>query len=172
MRDRTYLPLLLDITDKKILILGAGKAASEKLRTLSQLGKKITVIAPEIRPEFQDKEWIQIECRKYRQGDLKGYQIVYAGVNDPTVEESIHQEAKQEGVLLNIIDHVERSDFISPSALIKKYFAIFISTFGKGPGMTKRIRQLLETSLDLDAIDREAEEYIVQRERAKQEKSK
>lgn len=160
---KQYLPLMLDVTDRNILLIGAGRACAEKLRTLAQLGKTIRVIAPEIEPEFLNKEWIQIERRTFRTGDLRGFDIVYAGINDPVEEQKILAEARTLNLLINFVDEPALSDFISVSALIRKWFTIFISTYGKGPGMTKRIRQMLEEKLDLDALDREAGEYIRKR---------
>ena len=164
-RGHLYLPLLLDVTNREILLLGAGRACAEKLRTLSQLEKTITVIAEEFSEPFRDREWIHCIQRRYRPGDLKGYGLVYCGINDPEKEAEIRREATELGIPINFVDQVESSDFISPSALIKKNFALFVSTFGRGPGMTKRIRKLLEKTLDLEALDREAGEYIAERDR-------
>lgn len=166
-RHRQYLPVLLDVTRKNILMIGAGSACAAKLKSLSELQKEICVISPDFHRDFLNKKWIQKIDRKYRPGDLKGYQIIYCGVNDPKIQTQIMEEAKAEHALVNFVDHVEESDFISPSSLIKKNFAIFISTFGRGPGITKKIRQKIEEKIDLDALDREAEEYIQNRTQKK-----
>lgn len=169
MNERTYLPVLLDITDKNILVIGAGRAGSEKLRSLGQTGKTITVISPEFRDEFLDRDWIKTVKRPYQSGDLDGFDIVYVAVNDETVSKQIQDEAKDKRLLLNFVDRPSISHFISPSVLIRKFFSIFVSTYGRGPGMTKRIRQTLEEKLDLDDLDRQAEEYILERERNRQQ---
>ena len=161
--NKRYLPVMLDITDKKILIIGAGRACLEKLRSLSQTGVRADVISLKFEPEFLEKSWLNLIQKKYTSGDLKGYDIVYSGVNDPEVEREIREEAKTENILINFVDNVEFSDFISPSLIQKKFFSIFISTFGKGPGMTKKIRKTIEASIDLDHLNKEAEEYIKNR---------
>ncbi len=167
-KDRIYLPILFDITEKRILFIGAGSGCAQKLRSLSQLGITITVISSQFRPEFTDKDWIKTIQRPYKPGDMEGFDLVYSGVNNSNVESEISKEARERGIPVNFVDHVERSDFISPSALVRKYFSIFISTYGRGPGMTKRIRKLIEERLDLDALDLEAREYIHNRETRKQ----
>ena len=162
--DHLYLPILLDVTNRDILLIGAGKACAEKLRTLSQLGKTITVIAQEFSEPFRNQDWIRCIQKPYEPGDMDGFGLVYCGINNPGEEEAIRSEAWERKILVNFVDQVDRSDFISPSALIRKHFALFVSTFGRGPGMTKRIRKLLESTLDLEALDREAGEYIARRD--------
>lgn len=162
---------MLDVSDKNILLIGGGAACAEKLRSLGQLGKEITVIAPEFIDAFNNKPWIHFIKRKYRRGDLENCHIVYVGINDPDEEMKILEEAKERGILINFVDQVQYSDFISPSVLIKKFFSIFISTNGRGPGAAKFIRKEIEEKLDLEELDKHTEEYIQNRNSAAAEKS-
>jgi len=41
-----FLPVSLNITDKKILIIGGGKVASHKLAGIKSFSENITVLAP------------------------------------------------------------------------------------------------------------------------------
>ncbi len=144
---------MLDVTNKKILLLGGGKASAEKLRTLSQLQKRITAISPDFIDEFHSLDWIDFIYRKYEYGDLKNFDIVYCGVNDQSVEAEILKEARERNILINFIDKVEDSDFISASTLIQENFSIFISTYGRAPGGAKMIRQELEAKIDLPGLN-------------------
>ncbi len=158
---------MLDVTNKKILLLGGGKASAEKLRTLSQLGTRITAISPEFIEEFHSLGWIDFIYRKYEYGDLKEFDVVYSGVNDRDVEREILKEARERNVLINFIDKVEDSDFISASTLIQENFSIFISTYGRAPGGAKMIRQEIEVKLDLPDLDNRVGEMAKQREARK-----
>ncbi|MDX1957762.1 MAG: NAD(P)-dependent oxidoreductase [Leptospiraceae bacterium] len=167
--NRVYLPLVLDVTNKEILLLGGGLAASEKLRTLSQLNKKIKAISRSFREEFYGLEWLTLIQREYREGDLPVNGIVYCGMNNPSEHDKVLNEAKQKNSLVNFIDKPDNSDFISASSLLKKNFGIFVTTYGRGPGVTKKIRQEIETALDLDSLDSFAEKFIEERMRKKNE---
>ena len=160
---KIYLPIMLDVSEKNILLIGGGVACAEKLRSLGQLNKEITAIAPEFCENFSGKSWIKMIKRKYRPGDLKGFHIVYVGINNKDEEMIILKEARREGLLINFVDQVKFSDFISPSVLLKKFFSIFISTNGKGPGASKFIRREIEEKIDLDDLDRRTGEYIKNR---------
>jgi precorrin-2 dehydrogenase/sirohydrochlorin ferrochelatase len=162
-----YLPVLLDITDKKILLIGAGNACREKLNSLSQLKTDITVISPVFHDDFKNKAWIHTIQREYRKNDLKGFDIVYIGINNPETEKEIYEESRNLNVLVNFVDKVEYSDFISPSLIKRENFSIFISTYGKGPGAAKKIRQTIENQIDLDQIDMETDKYIKERNKKK-----
>jgi precorrin-2 dehydrogenase/sirohydrochlorin ferrochelatase len=163
---KKYLPIMIDISKKNILLIGGGKAASEKLRTLSQLNKRITAISPNFIEDFDNIDWIDFIYRKYQKGDLDNFDIVYVGINDDEVEEEIYKEAKQKNILINFIDKVENSDFISVAGFIQENYSIFISTYGKGPGAAKKIRQEIESKLDLTKIDIEVGEYIKNRRKS------
>jgi precorrin-2 dehydrogenase / sirohydrochlorin ferrochelatase len=168
---KQYIPLMIEISKKNILLIGGGKAAAEKLRTLSQLQKKITAISPEFVEEFHGLKWIDFQYRKYKFGDLDNFDLVYVGINDPKIEKEILVEAREKRILINFIDKVEDSDFISVAGFIKKNFSIFISTYGKGPGASKKIRQEIEAKLNLEQIDIEVGEYIKQREEKKRKEN-
>ena len=42
-----YFPLFIDLEGKKIAVVGAGKIASRRIRTLLEFGAELTVLAPE-----------------------------------------------------------------------------------------------------------------------------
>jgi len=160
-----YLPVLLNVTEKKILMIGAGNACREKLQSLRQIKKEITVIAPQIHEDFLNKSWVKIVQKNYEKSDLTGFDIAYVGVNDPELESRILIDAHHAGILLNFVDKKEFSDFISPSVLQKNHYSIFISTFGKGPGAARHIRQTIEKNIDLEELDHFTGNYIKNRNR-------
>jgi siroheme synthase-like protein len=166
-KEEKYLPMLLNITNKKIVMIGAGKACREKLWSLGQIKVDVTVIAPEIHEDFYNKPWIHLIQRKYQKGDLEGYSIVYVGINNPELESAIRQDAHTSNALVNFVDKREFSDFISPSVVQRKYFSIFVSTFGRGPGAAKKIRKEIEQNLDLDRLDQQTKEFILNRKSQK-----
>jgi siroheme synthase-like protein len=167
MKEKIYLPVMLDVTNTEILVLGGGKASAEKLRTLSQLNKKIKVISKEFISDFYEKDWLELVQREYQYGDLNGFKIVYCGINDPVIEKVVLQESIERNILINFIDKVEDSQFISVAGFIKKSFSIFISTYGKSPKGAKRIRQEIENKINLEELDTEITEYIKEREKRK-----
>lgn len=167
--DENFLPVMLNIGSKKILMIGAGLACREKLNSLRQAHAELTVISPSVHEDFLDQPWINLIKRKFKEGDCQGFFLVYAGVNDRAVEEEILADARRAGAMVNLVSRTGFSDFISPSVIARKNFSVFVSTYGKGPGATKRIRQIIEEKIDLDGLDKETGEYIEKRQKAKKQ---
>lgn len=168
----SYLPLMLDVSNRRILLLGGGRASAEKLRTLETLGVSVTAISRKFSDEFYGRQWLKLEEREYRRGDLQGFDIVYAGIGGSPALESVIEEASEiPGLLLNVIDSAENSDFISVSGILRENFAVFVSTMGRAPGFARSIREKIESALNLSRLDDEARAYIQEREDRKKNQS-
>ena len=48
-----YFPFFIDMTGKKVLVAGAGSIALRRVSALLRFGAVITVVAPQMREEFQ-----------------------------------------------------------------------------------------------------------------------
>lgn len=49
-----YFPMFVDISTKRILVIGGGKIAARRVRTLLKFAEHIEVTAPEICDEMKD----------------------------------------------------------------------------------------------------------------------
>ena len=49
---RPYFPMFVDISHKKVVVVGAGTIAKRRIRTLVDFTENLTVIAPEVNPEL------------------------------------------------------------------------------------------------------------------------
>ena len=49
---RPYFPMFVDISHKKVVVVGAGTIAKRRIRTLVDFTECLTVIAPEVNPEL------------------------------------------------------------------------------------------------------------------------
>ena len=50
--DTPYFPLFFDLTDRRVLFIGAGSIAQRRIETLLPFSARITVIAPELTPRL------------------------------------------------------------------------------------------------------------------------
>jgi Siroheme synthase (precorrin-2 oxidase/ferrochelatase domain) len=67
--DLQFLPVSLNVTDKKILIIGGGKVATHKGTGIARFVSNVTVIAPEFSPEIKKLPFTFIE-KKYESSDF------------------------------------------------------------------------------------------------------
>jgi len=143
----SYFPAFLKLDDKKILIVGAGYIAYEKLEHLLDFTKDIEIIAKEISDEMLGriiKEGLNYRKRAYRLGDIKEFAVVIVAVDDIPLQDKIFKESKKYNCLCNAVDSVEYCDFIFPSYVKKDDLTIAISTSGASPAMAKRLRMYLQ----------------------------
>lgn len=143
----SYFPAFLKLDNKKILIVGGGNIAYEKLDHLLDFTKDIKVIALTLSQEMSDaieKENLECEIRAYKEGDIKDYAVVIVAVDDIPLQAEIFQESKQYNCLCNSVDSVDYCDFIFPSYVKKDDLTIAISTSGSSPAMAKHLRRYLQ----------------------------
>jgi siroheme synthase-like protein len=144
-------PIFLKLKEKKVLIVGGGMIALQKLVSLLNTEAYITVIAPTIidevracRGEFPDIRSIKFIERDYQFGDEKDFCLVIAATNIPELNNSIANRCRDQGILVNSVDQAEYCDFYVPSIIDAGDIKIAISTNGKAPSVAQKIRKDLE----------------------------
>jgi len=143
----SYFPAFFKLDNKKILIVGGGYIAYEKLDHLLDFTHDISVISPELSEEILnriEKENLNFEKRKYEVGDIKEFAIVIVAVDDISLQAEIFKESKQYNCLCNSVDSVDYCDFIFPSYIKKDDLTIAISTSGASPAMAKHLKLYLK----------------------------
>ncbi len=138
-----YFPAFIKLDNEKILIVGGGYIAHEKLSHLLDFTQDIVIIAKEfsddILKKIEEKE-LFYEKRAYKKGDIEGFKIVIVAVDDISLQKEIFKESKKYNCLCNAVDSVDYCDFIFPSYVKKDDLTIAISTSGASPALAKHLR--------------------------------
>ena len=79
--------------------------------------------------------------------DLTGAQLVYAAQEDDAADHAVAQLAREHGVLVNIVDNLRHSDFITPAIVDRSPVTIAIGTEGAAPILARQIKAHLEEFL-------------------------
>ena len=140
-----YYPAFIDLKDKLSVVIGGGRVAERKVRSLLQAGAQVRVISPEITEglaKLRKRGLLKHVKRTYRKGDLKNAFIVIAGTSSSTVNKKIAEDAEH---LVNVIDAPPEGNFIVPSLIRKGALTIAISTEGTSPAVSRKIRKEIET---------------------------
>ncbi len=144
---KKYYPIMLDIAGRPCTIIGGGKVAERKLLSVLAYGATVKVISPEVTEKIKALAAageISYINRSYEAGDLTGSYMVFVATNDMAVSRVCHQEARDGGILINIVDVPALCAFIVPAVVRRGDLTISVSTNGKSPMLTKRLRQQLE----------------------------
>ena len=112
--EKRFLPISIDISDRKILIIGGGQSALKKIRILHRFGALLEVVAENIIDEIYSTGVICFR-KKYEKSDLKGYLMLYSCTNNEILDRQIAQDGREAGVLVNIHDNPALCQFVSPA---------------------------------------------------------
>ncbi|HUI07961.1 MAG TPA: bifunctional precorrin-2 dehydrogenase/sirohydrochlorin ferrochelatase [Verrucomicrobiae bacterium] len=143
-------PLFLDLTGQPVVVVGAGRVATRKIRSLLAAGARVTVASPTATPAIRQLarrnriRWLQ---RRYRRGDLRGARLVVAATNNPETNGRVCAEANRRRLLVNCVAPPAAGNFIVPSVVRRGGVLLAISTGGASPGFAKRLRSDLERFL-------------------------
>jgi len=137
----------LKLADRPCLVVGGGEVAARKIKTLLAAGAQVTVVAHEVTDtirELADKGLLRIHKRTVTGNDIPGSFLVIAATDDKDINSEIAKLADKERVLVNVVDSPEESDFYVPSSFHRGDLTLSVSTNGKVPALSKKIREQLE----------------------------
>ncbi len=166
-----YYPIFLDLRGRPCLVVGGGESATRKVDGLLGANADVTVISPEITDAIarhaRTKKLRHLK-RRYQEGYLKGYFLVYAATGGADVDLLMAVEANMEGVLLNVGDRPVLCSFITPAIVRRGDLAIAISTAGKCPRFALRVKQKIEALINPEygtALVTGAQRQVLMRDR-------
>jgi precorrin-2 dehydrogenase/sirohydrochlorin ferrochelatase len=142
-----YYPIYLDITDKRCIVIGGGDVAERKVERLLEFGARVAVVGKTLTHTL---ETMKREGRidhidaDYDKTCIDGAFLVIGATDNDDVNKNISRDAKDKGILVNIVDDPDNCDFILPSIFTRGDLLISISTGGKSPALAKKIRQEME----------------------------
>lgn len=146
-----YVPIMLNVSDRNVVVIGGGEAAFKKVRNLSEHCSKITVIASELNDKFRSVKADQVEKKIERMDQVEQYldsnSIVIIATDDPKLNSELEGLCKRKGLLFNRVDDNE-SPFIFPASFESNGAIISVSTSGKSPSFTRFLRDRLRENAD------------------------
>lgn len=146
-----YFPLFVELKDRPCLIVGGGKVALRKAKSLLEFEAKVKVAAPNLEEEFRllhKEHKIELYERNFEKKDLDGCYLVVAATDQAVINQEVARLCRERGIMVNVADNRERSSFLFPGCIKRSSVVIGITTSGESPALTKRIRQEIETLID------------------------
>lgn len=137
-----YFPMFIPLEQEKIVVVGAGKIAERRIRTLLPFGADIIVIAPEVSDEiftwYQQKKlyWI---ARAYQKDDVKEARMVIAATNQRIVNHQVFEACEMWKIPVSVADCKEESSFYFPAVIQQGTSVIGVTASGTDHKLAKRI---------------------------------
>lgn len=152
MKNETgYFPLFMDISDKKIVVIGGGNIAARRVKVLSQFCRNLTVVAPRIHPDLltlEEKGQIRVIRREYEREDIYDAWMVLATTDQHKLNEEIYSVAKCLGALVNVASNREKCDFHFPGIVKKDHFVVGINASGMDHKGAARLKKRIEEAVE------------------------
>lgn len=130
---KPYFPMFVDISEKRVVVFGAGTIAKRRIRTLIEFTNHLTVIAPEVNQELlslQAEGRISIQKKKYQREDIYDADLVIAATNDHLINEDIYSVCKCMGITVNVCSDKNKCDFYFPGIVKKDNLVVGITASG------------------------------------------
>jgi len=129
------------------VVIGGGAIAERKVRGLLQAEACVAVVSPELTPELREmvkNGHVDHIAGGYESGQLECAAVVIAATDDQTVNRRVFEEAQARGILVNVVDDPELCTFFAPAVVRRGDLTISVSTDGKSPSLSRRIRERIE----------------------------
>ena len=152
-----FYPAHLDLQNRKCLVFGGGIVADRKVFSLLRCGGLVTLISPEATKALKQLAQagrIQWHKRQFQWGDSEGKFLVCAATDCPEINTQVFEDAHEvHGInLVNIVDVIPECTFAAASVVTHGDLTISISTSGKSPAISRRVREYLEAKFGTESL--------------------
>jgi siroheme synthase-like protein len=138
-----YYPILVDLRDRPVLVVGGGPVAQRKVEGLLAAGAKVTVVSTALAPglaALAAEGRMRHEPRGYRPGDLVGFSLAFATTGNAALNGLIAGEGRQRGVWVNAADDPPCCDFVLPAVLRRGALTVSVATDASSPALAGVVR--------------------------------
>nr|WP_325300591.1 siroheme synthase CysG [uncultured Oscillibacter sp.] len=128
-----YFPFFMELEGREGLVVGGGPVALRKIRKILPYGPRLTVAAPEIRPEIESLPGLALLRRAFEPAMLEGKFFVIAASDSREANRDIAALCRERGILVNVVDSKDQCTFLFPALVKRGDLTLGISTAGASP---------------------------------------
>ena len=154
LQNHSLFSIELNLEGRNVLVVGGGRIALRKVKTLLPTGARITVVAPQFDPEFSNviantegvkQSMVELVTRPYSTDDLRGVFMVFICTDKPAVNAQVSNDARARRILVNNACDYLDGDFIVPARMdFGENIAVTVSTQGRAPSLAKKLKQKIQ----------------------------
>jgi precorrin-2 dehydrogenase / sirohydrochlorin ferrochelatase len=142
-------PIILDIAEVPVLLVGNGPATLRRLELLDEAGARhVTLYADAPSEALKKRARDRLTLRLPDTIDFNFSRIVMIADFDEETTAELAKKARYAGALVNVEDNKPWCDFHVPAIVRRGDLLLTVSTAGKSPRLARRIKQLLAGLFD------------------------
>jgi len=148
-----HFPVFVDLKCQRVVVSGAGETAAAKLRLLLKTEALIEVYGEDACDDvraWHDEGRLRWFAKPLPSAALFGARLVYAAHDDAEADAQIRAMGERMGVLVNVVDNLALSQFITPAIVDRDPVTAAIGTEGAAPVLARRIKADVEERLPIE----------------------
>jgi uroporphyrin-III C-methyltransferase / precorrin-2 dehydrogenase / sirohydrochlorin ferrochelatase len=146
----TGLPMLLDASARRVVVIGGGVLATRKATALAEAGAAVVVVAPQIAAELELLD-VAVERRAFVDGDLDGTWLAFACTDDPAVNAAVAAAAEARQIFCVRADDATGGTARTPAVLRRDGLTVAVNG-GDDPLRAVALRNAISVALDLGEL--------------------
>ncbi len=148
-----HFPVFVDLKCQRVVISGAGETAAAKLRLLLKTDALIEVYGEDACEDvrrWHDAGRLRWFAKPLPAAALFGARLVYSAHDDAETDAQVRAMGERMGVLVNVVDNLTLSQFITPAIVDRDPVTVAIGTEGAAPVLARRIKADIEERLPVE----------------------
>ena len=161
MKNKRFFPMFVDLSDKKIVVVGGGNIATRRIKTLLQFTRNITAVAPKTTMELHElgkAGFVNLINRPVKRSDFTMAFMVIAATNDWKLNDEIYRVCKEEGIYVNVADDMgitvnvcsdkTKCDFYFPGIYMQDEVVVGITASGLNHKKARKVRVAIQEAME------------------------
>ena len=151
MKNKRFFPMFVDLSDKKIVVVGGGNIATRRIKTLLQFTRNITAVAPKTTMELHElgkAGFVNLINRPVKRSDFTMAFMVIAATNDLKLNDEIYRVCKEEGIYVNVADDKSKCDFYFPGIYMQDEVVVGITASGLNHKKARKVRVAIQEAME------------------------
>jgi uroporphyrin-III C-methyltransferase/precorrin-2 dehydrogenase/sirohydrochlorin ferrochelatase len=147
-----FLPVFLDLSSGRVILVGSGAPAVAKLHLLRAAGANVrwfsqsADVAEEVVAASHYAGQIELAVGFPDEPDLAGALAVVSAAGSQ-IDEAVAAQARAQNIPVNVVDRPDLSTFIFPAVVDRGDVVVAIGTGGASPVLARRLRERIEAIL-------------------------
>ena len=150
MKNKRFFPMFVDLSDKKIVVVGGGNI-TRRIKTLLQFTRNITAVAPKTTMELHElgkAGFVNLINRPVKRSDFTMAFMVIAATNDWKLNDEIYRVCKEEGIYVNVADDKSKCDFYFPGIYMQDEVVVGITASGLNHKKARKVRVAIQEAME------------------------
>jgi uroporphyrin-III C-methyltransferase/precorrin-2 dehydrogenase/sirohydrochlorin ferrochelatase len=145
-----HFPIYIDMKDQRVIVVGGGDIALSKLRLLLKTEARIDVFETKLVDNvriWEEEGRISVHRRFPESQDFSEARLVYCATGNKQQDMAVKSMAESFGALVNIVDNLDESHFITPAVVDRDPVTVAIGTEGTAPVLARVLKARIEEAL-------------------------